>query len=131
MRWLNRQFDLKKLKMDKEEIFILKKGHLDLARAMHVRWQGGDIGAPEIDFKRPYGNGFIPADVAEILGLQWPNDDESDQFEMAMMAIHREMVTVLQILLGSAGEAIVPGVYRNIADGHYRPRWKLDSSENG
>jgi hypothetical protein len=115
--------------------FALTESHIKLARAMYVAWQDCETGAPEIDPKRPYGNSgewTIAADIAAIIGAPWPDEEAigEDEYERQcetlvprMLAIHREMTTALQIILGNAGNASEPGNYRNIAERYYRPKW--------
>jgi hypothetical protein len=112
--------------------FHLKEHHLKLARAMYVGWQDCETGAPEIDPKRPYGNSDVAPDVAEIIGKPWPDSDELSErayerkvaeVEPRMMAIHHEMQVALQILLNNAGDAVVPGIWRNVAGLYAAPKW--------
>lgn len=101
---------------------------------MHVAWQDCETGAPEIDPKRPYGNSFVPRDVAEIIGEAWPDENElsasayereAQKLGDRMMVIHREMETALQIILGHAGAQVVTGNYRNVAGAYSAPKWVL------
>ena len=98
--------------------FVLTADHVKLLRCACVRWDDTETGAPAIDPKRPYGNRGVASDVAEILGkaaavcphchepLEKSNGD-------AMLAIHRETATALQIVL-STGK-FEPGHYTNTA----------------
>lgn len=117
------------------DTFTLKQHHLELARNMYINWHDCETGAPEVDPKRPYG--YVPSDVAGILGEPWPDENklfESEydrqvyEIESRMLSIHREMEIALQILLGMAGEKVVPGVYENIAERYSRPKWVLVSA---
>lgn len=115
------------------QTFQLQEHHLKLARRMSVGWQDCETGAPEIDPKRPYGNSYVPRDIAEIIGVEWPDEEElsaaaydreREAIASRMMAIHSEMETVLLIILGNAGEAVRPGLYCNAAKSTYHsPRW--------
>lgn len=105
--------------------FTLTEEHLALARHMWVGWNDIEFGAPEIDPKRPYGNSDVVSDVAKIVGEPWPDTDrERDVFAVRMSVIHGEMETALQIILGRAGQAVEPGIYRNTADRYHRPQWE-------
>lgn len=96
--------------------FRLTGDHLKLLRQANVGWQQCEAGAPEIDPKRPYGNGQVERDVAAILG--WPVPDvyepgqivEYANFQERCFKIHRETETALQIVL-SCG-AFETGLYR-------------------
>jgi len=80
--------------------FEITESHLKLAKRMYVNWNAGEYGAPTIDCKRPYGNSYIPKDIASILGWKLDEDDEltEDQEEKAM-GLHEEVKTALQICL--------------------------------
>jgi hypothetical protein len=112
--------------------FFLREHHLKLACRLHVGWNGSETGAPGIDIKRPYGNSFVPRDVAEIIGEEWPDENElsasayereADRLAERMLTIHREMKVALQIILGNAGATTLPGHYRNMAGPYDRPKW--------
>lgn len=91
-------------------IFEIKPVHLKLLQKMFVGWQDCETGAPEIDPKRPYGNSDVVQDMHYILtgsyldedeleekGLSY--DDELDKLHELYIPLHREMDTVLQIVL--------------------------------
>jgi hypothetical protein len=98
-----------------QETFTLTEDHLKLMQRMYVGWQYCEFGAPEIDPKRPYGNGDVCNDVAEILGLdsRLMNEDDS-QYDEGMYdrleALHKETETALQIVLTTL--SFEPGVYK-------------------
>lgn len=90
--------------------FTITNDHLKLVRAMYWDWQDSyGHGAPGVDQKRPYGNSYVESDVAETLG--WDVDEENgltdEQTERAA-AIHRETLTVLQIMIETFD---APGLY--------------------
>jgi hypothetical protein len=93
--------------------FTVTPEHLTLARAMRVRWDGCEYGAPAIDCKRPYGNSDVESDIRRILGL------EEDVDPAVPYLLHRDMETVLQIAL-RAGR-FEAGEY--VAD-RYRANWR-------
>jgi hypothetical protein len=93
--------------------FTVTKDHLRLLRHMGVEWNDTESGAPMINPKRPYGNSNVPTDVADVLGwtvLMDPEDwvMQPEQSEKAW-AIHRQMDTVLQIVLCTG--QFEPGTY--------------------
>jgi len=90
--------------------FTVTRDHLTLLRNFYVGWNDCETGAPEIDPKRPYGNGYVPGDVAEILGWERNEDGElTDDQESDAYQIHGETQTVLQIVLSTG--SFVPGSY--------------------
>jgi hypothetical protein len=83
--------------------FTVTADHLRLLHHMNVQWNDTESGAPAIDPKRPYGNSDVPTDIADILGWTVLLDPDGwamqpEQSEKAW-AIHRQMDTVLQIVL--------------------------------
>lgn len=67
---------------------------------MFVGWQDCETGAPEIDPKRPYGNSYVPEDIAEIVGFKYNKDKGmTTNQEDKMYAMHRETELALQIVL--------------------------------
>lgn len=102
--------------------FELTQDHIALLTSgrIYVGWQDCETGAPEIDPKRPYGNSYVPGDVAEILG--WPVDEDgelSEEDEERALALHRETDTALQVVLNA--KTFEPGIY--VAD-QYRVNWR-------
>jgi hypothetical protein len=84
-----------------------------------------EFGAPCVDPKRPYGNSDVIADIAEILGWMpkdWydGNQDKPDEWKVNGNRIHKEMQTVLQILV--VNFSIRPGTYVNESD--YGINWQ-------
>jgi len=101
----------------KKQTFILKKDHIKLLRRAHIGWQNCEIGAPEIDPKRPYGNSDVAGDVCEILGIM---DTELDRD--TAMAIHCETAQALQIILITG--RFTPGTHEK-QDEYDCRSWKL------
>lgn len=117
--------------------FVLREEHLLLIRRMRVQWlwYGGEPanaadghGAPTVNPKRPYGNSFIHGDIAEILGLPYPEDPDDIEpepiglaykraeleYEAAckrLMDIHRETEMAVQLILSRPGELVPLGAY--------------------
>lgn len=96
------------------ERFVMTAQHLALLRRANVGWEGCEYGAPSIDCKRPYGNGDVERDIAEILGDPLVNDrwgepvvteDQATRYR----ALHLETETALQIVLATG--RFEPGTY--------------------
>jgi hypothetical protein len=116
--------------MSKPTTFILQPHHLVLARAMYVSWGYDEAGAPAIDPKRPYGNGDVEHDISDLLGIHWPDEESDLDYDpkiealcSLLMDIHREMDTVLEIVLSHIGQPLEPGQYCNVATSYGRPQW--------
>lgn len=103
--------------------FEVTAQHLTLLRAAYVSWNDDEFGAPSIDPKRPYGNGDVYRDMAELLDYpNWEADDrEYSPLERDELArLHKETATVLQIILAT-GE-MRPGRYR--AEPYQATTWR-------
>ena len=103
--------------------FSVKADHIKLLKRMCVGWQDCEFGAPEIDPKRPYGNSDVLSDIAFIVGLR-ETDHEEDEFSDAeaehLTKLHKEMETVLQIVLCCNGAKLGEYTSDEIGD-----TWKL------
>jgi len=113
--------------------FYLTEDHIKLLRRAAVRWQDYETGAPEINPKRPYGNGRVEADVCEILGwdpdgLEYGERVYSDRQIERASAIHHDTLDALRVFLGVA--KIEPGRYTTDAD-NYQPwfGWRSGKEE--
>lgn len=102
--------------MTSEHHFTLTESHLKLLRKFNVCWEGNAyFGAPAVDAKRPYGNGDLERDIAEILG--WPLFEDADeqkhlsgvQRENAL-TLHKQTLVALEIVLQTG--RFEPGVYK-------------------
>lgn len=79
--------------------FVMTENHLILLRAMNVGWCGDEYGAPAIDPKRPYGNGDVEEDIAELIGLRLANPDLlTGDF---LRKLHEQTETALQVVLAT------------------------------
>jgi len=93
--------------------FVLTSDHLTLLRHANVTWSAQEWGGPQIDPKRPFGNGDLWRDVARILG--WPaaaDPEAEDGFYAhydAAKALYGELLTALEIVLATA--SFQPGRY--------------------
>jgi|SRR5882724_3765869 len=105
--------------------FTVTDEHIKLLRAANVGWEDCEFGAPSIDCKRPYGNGNVYGDIAEILSITpiVPDDrgaEFSNEQTDRMDALHKGTQTALQIFLAT-GE-MKAGRY--VAD-NYDRNWQL------
>lgn len=94
--------------------FILTEEHIKLLRRAYVSWDDCEFGAPSIDPKRPYGNGDVVRDIAEILGEKaktCPRCGESLEAidDERYRKLHTETQSALQIVLATG--AFEPGAY--------------------
>ena len=101
--------------------FTMRPEHIMLLRRMNVGWQYAEACAPEIDPKRPYGNGDVPSDVLEILGVEpaCPDCGYTGEQREGAWHIHEEVGVALQIVL--AAGSFEPGHY--VCD-KYRCNWR-------
>jgi len=84
------------------DTFTITESHIKLLRRTNIDWNDREYGAPCMNCKRPYGNGDVEGDIAEILG--WGTDDDgclSEEQGMSAHHLHREMQIVLQILVNN------------------------------
>lgn len=82
--------------------------HLELARHLRIAWV---VGGPGVNWKMPYGNGDVAADIIRILKLPVNKGCDDAVREMAL-ALHQEMLYVSQIIMQYAGHGVIAGVYR-------------------
>lgn len=117
--------------------FELTADHVKLLRAAYVGWQSDEWGAPEIDPKRPYGNGDIDRDLWTVIEHEgdWKAADaawddgyglpssltpgEWEERRGQLRRLHRETETALQIVLRVG--SFEPGTFE--AD-RYRRDWR-------
>ena len=85
--------------------FTITEDHLKLLRRAYVGWDDCETGAPAIDCKRPYGNSYVPGDVAEILGWEVGEELTDEQYDRAM-ELHSETEAALQIILTHLPESL-------------------------
>lgn len=83
--------------------FILTQRHITLLQRANIRYDGAEFGAPCIDPKRPYGNSSVVHDIAEILDVNLPDEDEDphgyDDVESELVKIHDQLTIALQIIV--------------------------------
>lgn len=108
--------------MPRKTRFEVTKDHRKLAKHMYVDWNDMETGAPTVDPKRPYGNSDVEGDIAEILGwtIEHPDEGLCDQQYNEATRLHKEMETVLQILLSTL--SLSAGTYELVDE--YGNTWK-------
>lgn len=95
------------------ELFEVTAEHIALLRRANVGWEHCEYGAPAIDCKRPYGNGDVEGDVAEILGWTVSADDGLTAEQSIRAAkLHAETEHALAIFLSWG--AMEEGTYRKV-----------------
>lgn len=101
--------------------FTVTEDHLKLLRRFNIRWrQGGYLGAPAVDEKRPYGDSDILQDVAEILGWDYDEEEGLPEAQSAeAIRLHQGMADVLEIIIHT--ESFTAGRYVQLGWGE---RWK-------
>jgi hypothetical protein len=108
------------------ERFTLKTEHIKLLRRACVSWDNCEFGAPGIDCKRPYGNGDVLNDIAEILELPKANESTGEfpfEQESLMHNLHKETKKALQVILSA--KSFTPGIYESP---QYMDQWKMIQS---
>jgi hypothetical protein len=107
---------------DEKITFSLTQDHLKLLQAMNIRWQGGEVGAPGADPKRPYGNSSVEDDIIEILGWERREDEYGEicqDLVDEVRRVHRQTEFALRIVLETG--SFSTGVYEGDA---YGRNWK-------
>lgn len=104
--------------------FELKEEHIKLLQNMYWRYSDCETGGPEADSKRPYGNSYVPPDVAEILGVELSEDDDKyDEQVKEIMQFHYDSHIALDIILQTKSFKL--GTYKNTADAYGKSIWKF------
>ena len=81
------------------ETFEIKSEHLKLLGRYYWQWNPACFGGPTVDPKRPFGNSSVLFDVAEILEMQWGEDEDlPEHLEAQIYHLCEQMVKVLQII---------------------------------
>ena len=100
--------------LDETETFEVTEDHIKLLKNSYTSWSSMEYGAPMMDPKRPYGNSDVVRDMAKVLDREIFDpktgeriDDKADD----LYKIHKQMETVLQILLDNARKGIETGTY--------------------
>lgn len=77
--------------------FKLTEAHIKLLQRANISNSGMEWGSPAIDGKRPFGNGDLYGDMAEIIGL--PYDEENESLRDYLSTVYRQLETALEIVL--------------------------------
>ena len=77
--------------------FNLTEAHLKLLKRANISDSGVEWGSPAIDGKRPFGNGNLYRDIAEILGM--PYDEENEALRDYLDTVYRQLGDALEIVL--------------------------------
>jgi hypothetical protein len=93
-----------------QDTVTVTEDHLTLLSAAWTSWDPCEFGAVEIDPKRPYGNGDVAGDLAELL----PHLDARRRAE-----VHAELVLVLNAVLST--RSFATGRYEREK---YSNRWR-------
>jgi hypothetical protein len=95
--------------------FEITDDHVRLLRAVSLRWEDCEFGAPAVDPKRPYGNSSVLTDMARIVNPAFAQMRESemdawlDENGDRLESLHRDLLTVL--LIGAQTGVMLPGRY--------------------
>lgn len=86
--------------------FTVTRDHIKLVRGLIIEWNENTdcaLGVPSADGKRPYGNSNVPEDVAEIIKLDFVDEEKglNKEQEKCCIKLHKDMATVLQIVLST------------------------------
>ena len=94
--------------------FVIHNNHLKLLKRLVIE-ENNDytyLPVPGINPKRPYGNSYVLDDILEIIDYEKNPDYEEwskTQLDYAL-ALHKEMVTVLEIICNTA--KVATGIYQ-------------------
>lgn len=95
--------------------FILTGEHLALISRLHFEWasEGAGWGIPQVNAKRPFGNGDVAADVIRILGWEIP-PGKDDVLRDRAFSMLKETVIALSIVcrMVACGRPVATGLYQ-------------------
>lgn len=105
--------------------FELKEEHIKLIERMYWEYSDCETGGPAVNGKRPYGNSYVPPDVAEILGVELSEDDDEKYEEQVkeLMQYHYDSHIAIEIILQT--KSFKTGTYKNVADPYHKTKWKF------
>lgn len=88
-----------------KKYFEVTRDHIKLVKSILVYWDD-DTKRVMIDQKRPYGDSDVPKSVAEAIDLDFVEIEGGElrltsQQEEYCWKLHKDMATVLQIVLGT------------------------------
>jgi hypothetical protein len=107
--------------------FELREEHLKLLQRANIQWNEGELSAPGLDTKRPFGNSDHYRDIAHILEFKPKDGDEfsAKQIE-AMESLYGQLDLALEVVLRL--RTFVPGLYES--DKHMQDIWLVNPSTN-
>jgi phosphoserine phosphatase len=113
--------------IDEPRTFILTDEHVTLLR--HLNVDSVVDRAPQIDSRRPYGNGDYIKDMAELLGVEMIETWDEEMVILKkdgerLEKLHQSLGWALQVVLASG--SFTPGVYKTT--GRYERDWTLDET---
>ena len=95
--------------------FKLTEAHIKLLQRANISNSGMEWGSPAIDGKRPFGNGDLHRDIANILGL--PYDEDNESLRDYLMSVYKELGVALEIVLHN--QTFTPGLYEEVDYGEW------------
>ena len=95
--------------------FNLTEAHIKLLKQANISNSGVEWGSPAIDGKRPFGNGDVHRDIAEILGL--PYDEENESLRDYLWSVYQQLETALEVVLNA--QTFTPGRYESVNYGEW------------
>jgi hypothetical protein len=110
--------------MERHKHFKLTEEHIKLLQRAYVYQEQCEWGLICVDGKRPFGNGDIAEDMAEILGLElfedaWGEKHFNKEQHALLLRLFSELGTALQVVLRTL--SFEPGEYE--AD-RYDTNWR-------
>lgn len=99
--------------------FKLTESHIKLLQRANISDSGMEWGSPAIDGKRPFGNGDLYGDIADILGL--PYDEDNESLRDYLDSVYRQLGTALEIVLHN--QTFTPATYEEVSYG----KWELSN----
>lgn len=106
---------------------IVTDNHIKLLKNLYISWWDCEFGSPCVDCKRPFGNGDVYGDMAEILGIKLPDEEENyeeyTKVTDSLLKGYQELQECLQILCRNL--SIEKGVY--ICD-DYETNWRRENN---
>lgn len=95
--------------------FNLTDAHLKLLKRANISETGIEWGSVGIDGKRPFGNGDLYRDIAEILGM--PYDEGNESLRDYLISVYRQLGDALEIVLHN--QKFETGTYKEINYGEW------------
>lgn len=96
--------------------FKLTEAHIKLLQRANISNSCIEWGSPAIDGKRPFGNGDLHRDIADILGL--PYDDDNESLRDYLWSVYEQLQTALEIVLHN--QTFTPGTFESEGYGWIR-----------